>query len=443
MGDLPDTIDASRASVNRGDGRLFLMVFPGEGLASRVLEMADGVEVTLGRSRTATVTVDDDRVSRLHTKIAMKGVELIVEDLGSRNGTRVNGAKIDRPARIGLGATIVVGPALVVVRRAERVEVEPDDAPISYDPAMRQVHEMIDKVAPTAMTVLILGETGVGKELVAEALHARSERGAGPLVRLNCASLPETLLESELFGHEKGAFTGADRRKVGFFEAAEGGTLFLDEIGEMPVSLQPKLLRALEHRTVIRVGGTSEVPVDVRLIAATHRDLEAEIRAGKFREDLFFRISSFTLRVPPLRERPADILPLAAHFAAVFAAALEQPPPTLTAGARALLQGHAWPGNVRELRNAIERAVVMQSNAVIEPEHLPERVREAAPARPVVATDSLDVREQLADVERAAIVAALEATGNNQTRAAERLGLSRRALIYKLEKYGLKPAPKR
>ncbi|MCA9679437.1 MAG: sigma 54-interacting transcriptional regulator, partial [Myxococcales bacterium] len=288
-----------------------------------------------------------------------------------------------------------------------------------------------------------LGETGVGKELVAESLHRRSPRSAGPLIRLNCASLPETLLESELFGHEKGAFTGAERRKIGFLEAASGGTLFLDEIGEMPASLQAKLLRVLERRVVIRVGGTVEVPVDIRLIAATHRNLEEDVRTGRFREDLFFRISTFTIAVPPLRDRRDDILPLAEQFARSFAAELGQSStPVLTPAARALLVAHAWPGNVRELRNAIERAVVMQSGGVIEPEHLPDRVRSGAPAAALVPVgDAVGMREQIADVERAAIVAALDASGGNQTRAAAQLGLSRRALIYKLEKYGLKPPP--
>jgi transcriptional regulator with PAS, ATPase and Fis domain len=292
------------------------------------------------------------------------------------------------------------------------------------------------------MTVLILGETGVGKELVAEALHEQSARASGPLVRLNCASLPDTLLESELFGYERGAFTGADRRKIGYLETAHGGSLFLDEIGEMPLALQAKLLRVLEQRTIVRVGGTAEVPVDVRLIAATHRNLEEESRAGRFREDLYFRISTFTLAVPPLRDRRDDILPLAEHFARSFAAELRQPPPALGEEVRRVLLGYRWPGNVRELRNAIERAVVMSGGAGLSPDHLPERVRAAAPPRVLEpAGDGIDMREHIADIERAAIVEALEATGGNQTHAAERLGVSRRALIHKLEKYGLKPPP--
>ena len=322
--------------------------------------------------------------------------------------------------------------------------------PLTYgDPAMAAVVTAMEKVARTSASVLLLGETGSGKEVAARTIHAMSERRGGPFMAVNCAALSETLLESELFGHEKGAFTGADRRKVGFVEAAAGGTLFLDEIGEMPPSLQPKLLRVLEQRVVTRVGGTTEVPVDIRLIAATHRNLEDEVRAGRFREDLYFRISTFTLAVPPLRDRRADIVPLCEHFIRGFAGEHAPVIPTLTHAARELVLAYPWPGNVRELRNAIERAMVMQSGGVIDVEHLPERVRAgaAAPvggrAQVVPVGDAFGVRDQLADVERAAIVAALDASGGNQTHAAARLGLSRRALIYKLEKYGLKPPPGR
>jgi transcriptional regulator with GAF, ATPase, and Fis domain len=290
------------------------------------------------------------------------------------------------------------------------------------------------------MTVLSLGEPGVGKELVTEAIHCRSSRRDRPLIKLNCAALPETLLESELFGYERGAFTGADRRKIGFFEAADGGTLFLDEIGEIPLPLQAKLLRVLERKVVTRVGGTTEVPTDARVIAATHRDLDAEVRAGRFRQDLMYRIGGFTIAVPPLRDRPDEILPLAEHFARVAAAEQGRPAPTLGPDAREALTGYAWPGNVRELRNAIERALVLCGDE-IRTTDLPERLGdEAQRVRPISATS--DVRGQLAEVERAAIVAALDAEGQNQTRAARRLGLSRRALIYKMEKYGLKAPPK-
>nr|MBA2539651.1 sigma-54-dependent Fis family transcriptional regulator [Deltaproteobacteria bacterium] len=325
---------------------------------------------------------------------------------------------------------------------AEAAPMTPPGGAIVVDPAMRRVYALVEKIASSAMTVLILGETGVGKELVAEAIHRGSTRPAGPLIKLNCAALPETLLESELFGHEKGSFTGADRRKIGFFEAADGGTLFLDEIGEMPLALQAKLLRVLERKVITRVGGTTEVATDVRVVAATHRDLEAEVREGRFRQDLMFRIGGFAIAVPPLRDRPAEILPLAMHFAKIAAAEQRRAAPALTADATDALLGYAWPGNVRELENAIERALVLCEDTITAAD-LPDRLRDAQQrVRPVTVAPT-DIPGQLADLERSAIVAALAAEGDNQTRAARSLGISRRALIYKMEKYGLKPPPSR
>ncbi|MCU1281856.1 MAG: acetoacetate metabolism regulatory protein AtoC [bacterium] len=301
------------------------------------------------------------------------------------------------------------------------------------DEAMVRVFELVRKVAAAPTTVLILGETGVGKEVVAEQIHLQSGRAKGPFVRLNCGSLPETLLESELFGHEKGAFTGAEQRKIGYLEAADGGTLFLDEIGELAATMQAKLLRVIENRRVMRVGGREEIAVDVRIIAATNRELAAEVKAGRFREDLYFRISPFVIDVPPLRERPAEVGLLAELFARQFALRLGVSPPVIHADAAAALRRHRWPGNVRELRNAIERAIVLADGGDIGLEDLPEQVRraDAAPATGAI-------RDQLADLEQRRIEEALAAEGGNQTRAAKRLGLSRRALIYKLEKYGLK-----
>ncbi|RMH43887.1 MAG: FHA domain-containing protein [Deltaproteobacteria bacterium] len=559
------------------------------GARTRLVDLPDGAQVTFGRSRSATIHIDSDRVSRQHARIDRRGRDITIEDLGSRNGTRVNGKLIDGPTRLASGDEIAVGPvtavvsitthmarttpvgsttsleerliaecdrgmryqrtlALVMVRldgdepraegaleriarhlrpmdtlaeygpdefaillpeldsaaaedaarrvardargdgditgrvglavfpthgttpgellsrasaalRAARADdrgevASPPDEPartdadvIVADPQMERVYQIVNKVADTPMTVLITGETGVGKEVVAEALHRHSRRRDKPFVRLNCASIPETLLESELFGHEKGAFTGADRRKLGYFEAADGGTLFLDEIGEISPGLQSKLLRVLEEHRFTRVGGTSEIGVDVRVVCATNRDLEAEVQRGAFREDLFFRISAFTIVVPPLRDRRGEIVPLAEHFLRQAARELGVPTPMLSPDAADVLRSYHWPGNVRQLRNAMERAIVLNTSGVIEVHHLPDRIREQGLASPLArsstagAHEVVDVRERIADVERAAIVAALEATGGNQTRAARKLGLSRRALIYKLEKYGLKPKP--
>jgi DNA-binding NtrC family response regulator/pSer/pThr/pTyr-binding forkhead associated (FHA) protein len=567
MGTEPQTLAGATEISGPPAPRAFLVITIDDG-GSRVIDLPEGVDVTFGRSRGATITLDSDKVSRMHARVRHINDAIEVEDLGSRNGTRVNGEKIEGPRRLVTGDEVSVGPILAVVgvtsglRRTSAIasaatgearlaaEVDrsvryhrpvtvamlriasdaildqieralrpmdliaedagddylvilpelgrdagaaavqrlldfaraanapastatalcPDDGttvetlisvlraglrtgrvprapapkgiPIVLDPAMQRVYTLVQRIADTSMTVLILGETGVGKELVCEAIHQQSSRRDRPLIKLNCAALPESLLESELFGYERGAFTGADKRKVGFFEAADGGTLFLDEIGDMPLALQAKLLRVLERKVITRVGGTAEVATDARLIAATHRNLDTDVRIGRFRQDLLFRIGGFTVAVPPLRDRPTEILPLAEHFVRTAAAEQARVPPALSADAREALAGYAWPGNVRELRNAVERALILATD-IITAADLPERIHDAShrvrPAQP----SGADVRGQLAEVERAAIVAALEADSGNQTRAARRLGLSRRALIYKMEKYGLKPPPNR
>jgi transcriptional regulator of acetoin/glycerol metabolism len=331
------------------------------------LSLADGEEIVFGRSRSAGahVAVDDPSVSRTQAIVRRKGAHVTLEDLGSRNGTRVAGSTLRGGSRrLSAGEAFDVGPLHVVVattwRPAERRK--DDDEPrgvVCAEPAMQKVFGLARRLAQTSTTVLVLGETGAGKEVVAEQLHIHSPRAARPYVRLHCAALPETLLESELFGHEKGAFTGALTRKVGYVEAANGGTLLIDEVGELPPATQVKLLRVLETRSVTRVGGTVEIPVDIRVVCATNRDLLAEIAAGRFREDLYYRISAFTLRVPPLRERPSEIALLAEHFLREVAARLGVPAPLLDAAAEDALLRHAWPGNVRELRNAVEHAMVL------------------------------------------------------------------------------------
>jgi DNA-binding NtrC family response regulator/pSer/pThr/pTyr-binding forkhead associated (FHA) protein len=563
----PLTIDAGATSLGASDQPRAFIVVHHDG-TSRLVELPSDIEVTFGRSRGATIMVDHDKVSRVHARLRRIGPVLEIEDLESRNGTRVNGERTEGVTRLRAGDEISIGPATAVVgystalhrttpvadadtgeaRLAAEVDrsvryhrpvtvallrtpsdplvdaiaralrpmdliaedvgddylvilpelsrsegrdtierlvglarltggtiasasaVCPDDGttvevlidrlrtmlrggkprhrtqpiaeagPVVSDPAMQRVYSLVERIADSAMTVLILGETGVGKELVTEAVHQRSSRRNQPLIKLNCAALPETLLESELFGYERGAFTGADKRKIGFFEAADGATLFLDEIGDMPLSLQAKLLRVLERKVITRVGGTAEIAADARVIAATHRDLEADVRAGRFRQDLLFRIAGFTLAVPPLRDRPTEIIPLAEHFVRLAADEQSRPAPALSEDAREALAAYAWPGNVRELKNAVERALVLCSEEITCAD-LPDKLHDAGSrVRPVARTS--DVRGQLAEVERSAIVAALEADANNQTRAARRLGLSRRALIYKMEKYGLKEPPK-
>jgi DNA-binding NtrC family response regulator len=290
--------------------------------------------------------------------------------------------------------------------------------------AMRRVIETVGVIAPSAAPVLILGPSGVGKEVIARLIHQWSPRAQGPLVAANCAGLPESLVESELFGHTKGAFTGAGQPRQGFFRAAHGGTLFLDEIGDLPVHLQPKLLRALESGQITPVGSDVPLEVDTRLVAATNRDLAEAVREGRFREDLFYRINVVELAVPPLAERYDDILPLTRHFAAEFSGG----PVRLSPQAVNCLLAHAWPGNVRELRNAIQRACLLCRGDVILPEHLPPKIAETASGTAAPAPTA----GRLSQVERATILATLAECGENRTHTAKKLGISRRALIYKL-----------
>jgi DNA-binding NtrC family response regulator len=290
--------------------------------------------------------------------------------------------------------------------------------------SMLDLFGLIRKAGPSQRAVLISGESGTGKELVARALHATSGRSS--FVPLNCSAFPENLLESELFGHEKGAFTGAERVRVGLFEAAHGGTLFFDEVGDLPPALQPKLLRALESGEVRRVGATASRAVDVRVIAATNKDLDTEVGAGRFREDLFWRLNVVNLHVPPLRDRVADIPPLAALFAG------DRP---VTPEAMAMLTAYPWPGNVRELRNALDRALALSTSPSVRPEDLPPRIQRTGQAAVIVA-DAKRRQVSLRDLEREYILEILRQVGGNKTRAAEILGLDRKTLYRKLDEYG-------
>ncbi len=416
---------------------------------TEVLNVGAGEIVTIGRAEDSTIPVDHESVSRKHAQLRLNDGEFLVEDLGSRNGTRLNGEKIVSATKAASGGDVIrVGPVdIVVVSVALRTPEQPSaeaeaksegvDGVIVADPVMVGVFQRVRRLATMPTTVLIAGETGVGKEVVASLIHRWSARSSAPFVRINCASLPEHLLEAELFGHEKGAFTGADRRKIGFFEAANGGTLLLDEIGELGLLTQAKLLRALENRVIIRVGSTAEIPIDVRLICATHRNLQEEVAAKRFREDLYYRVNAFTLEIPPLRERPVEVELLANLFAKDLAARASVPTPRVSSEALASLTGYAWPGNVRELRNAIDHAVVLADRGVILPVHLPEAVRKAPP-RPAVADAPATMRSKVEEIERDTLQQSLAAHGGNQTKTAEALGISRRTLIYKMKRLGIR-----
>jgi DNA-binding NtrC family response regulator len=299
---------------------------------------------------------------------------------------------------------------------------------VARSPLMQAVFHDASLIAPSESRVLITGESGVGKEVLADVIHAWSSRAAGPLVKVNCAAIPETLLESELFGHEKGSFTGAVAQRIGRFEQANGGTIFLDEIADMSPHLQAKLLRVTQDGRFTRVGSNKELQTNARILAATNRNLEEEVKAGRFREDLFYRLNVVELNIPPLRERPEDILPLAGAFMAEFTQGKARFSTAVSEG----LQRYNWPGNVRELRNAMERAALLSLGELILPEHLPSRVRSvSATPQPAEPADA----ERLGEIERQAIFQALRKHDFNRTETAKALGISRRALIYKLQRF--------
>jgi DNA-binding NtrC family response regulator len=308
------------------------------------------------------------------------------------------------------------------------------DNVIGSSPPMQQVLKVVAQVATSRATVLLSGESGTGKELIAAAIHHRSSRSAGPFVKLHCAALAESLLESELFGHEKGAFTGAERRREGRFEQANGGTLFLDEIGDIAPSVQVKLLRVLQEHEFERVGGNQTIHADTRVIAATNRDLKTMVAEGRFREDLYYRLNVINVSLPTLRERRSDIPMLALHFLQHFAKENGKAVERISEGALARLVAYGWPGNVRELENVIERAVVLADSSSIEPSHLPpEVVPSPSTGAPRIPGSSM------ADIERYAILTTLEAQGGSTSKAADVLGISVRKIQYKLQEYGAAP----
>ena len=446
-----------------------------------IVPLPEKAQLIIGRSAECDVSIPDATVSRRHLRVHV-GTELAIEDLGSANGTAYD-AKPLRPferTAIDLGRPLDIGSATLFIHaargvlpasgpgpssaappssRAQRavstLPPPPSAGEVVRDEALRRIYVLLPAIAPSPLSVLVLGETGVGKEVYADAIHRTSDRANGPFLKLNCAALPESILEGELFGYERGSFSGAITARPGLFEAAHGGTVFLDEIGELTLPTQAKLLRVLESGEVLRIGSRAPMRVDVRFVAATNRDLGALVASGSFRADLFYRLEGVRIEIPPLRERTADIIPLVEFFIQRLAARMNLTPPVLSPGAEELLRGYSWPGNVRELRNVVERAVVMNPDvAVLEESHLvmyaaasrstlaPATSREAPPAQKTPrATD--DLRGALETVERQAIVDALERTGGNQSAAARLLGIGRHALIGRIEAYGLARPRKR
>jgi two-component system, NtrC family, response regulator AtoC len=321
--------------------------------------------------------------------------------------------------------------------RLEVVRSEPPGEFVGKSSAMRSVYDLIERVADSETTVFVTGESGTGKELVAKALHSVSRRREHPFVAINCAAMPEGVLESELFGHTKGAFTDAKNDRPGLFLQAEGGTLFLDEIGDLPLTLQPKLLRVLQERTVRPVGGRSWLPINVRLIAATNRDLESAIEDGRFREDLYYRVNVVHIDLPPLRSRAGDVLPLAQHFLRLFAARAEKNILGISAVAAEKLVAYTWPGNVRELQNCIERSVALARYDQIGLDDLPEKVRSYQSSHVLVAGDDPSELVRMEELERRYIVRVMEAVSGNKTAAARILGLDRKRLYRMLDRLGI------
>ncbi|HEU5077507.1 MAG TPA: sigma 54-interacting transcriptional regulator [Polyangiaceae bacterium] len=461
--------------------------------------------VRIGRGTQSDVRIDDSSVSRNHVLLHFDGdggIEL--EELGSSNGTQLFPSgnqqeeredtqqiklnwfvKAGNRIQVRIGDVMRIGSVPCVVQAAtgeapkpappvERASRPPshNESRILVDSEMKRVYDLAVRAAKSDIGVLILGETGVGKELLAETIHVNSRRVGGQFLRLNCVALSDSLLESELFGHEKGAFTGATHSRAGLLESTSGGTVFLDEIGEMPLKTQAKLLRVLEERRIMRVGSTRSRTVDVRFVAATNRNLQREIARGTFRGDLFYRISGIQLRVPPLRERKDELEPLARHFLETFCRRSGVPVPELSSAAIDAMKAYAWPGNVRELKNAMERAPFLSAGGPILPEHLPQTLGEedlfsenevtdvlTNPAELLANYSRRSVPDDIPSVtkhvppaanlpvlddqaERDRITEALDQCGGNQTRAAKLLGISRRTLINRLDSFGM-PRPRK
>jgi len=453
MGGEPSTELLHRDALEESRTRAQLRVTWTDGRGTHSIPMAD--RLLVGSSEEVAVSVDDRTVSRLHAELELRPSGVWVRDLGSKNGVFLDRLRVER-AEVPLGAPVTMGKTVFTVtvgEGTERIPLWPEErfGPlVGRSEVMREFFMRLARYAASDATVLVQGETGTGKELVARAIHEASDRSDGPFVVVDCGALPETLLESELFGHARGAFTGAVTSRVGAIEAAHGGTLFLDEIGELPLSLQPKLLRAIEARTVRRLGETEHHPIDVRFVAATHRDLQSMVSQGAFREDLFFRLSVLPAHVPPLRARPGDIPILLEHF-------LGKTPPDLSRAVADEMSSYPWMGNVRELRNFADRTSVLgvpaawaltRGTEVTRPSGAPEPAVGAAPKGsaltdgdlPRVRTDVpfKELREAWIDhLEREYVSALLKAHGHNVTAIAEAAGLDRSYVHRLLRKHDL------
>jgi DNA-binding NtrC family response regulator len=416
-----------------------------DGASLQVIPLPGVGTLTIGRSQKCDVAIDSGSVSRHHANLII-GPDVEIEDMGSSNGTHVDSVRLPegQRVRLGIGIPFLVGGVTLMLqtRAGSRRGTTPKTSQLAA------LEAAAARIAAGKIAVLVLGETGVGKERFAERLHEMSPRRSAPFVRINCAAISEPLLEAELFGNEAA-------NKPGLLELAESGTAFLNDVAELPQALQLKLLRVIEENAVRRIGSATPRPIDVRFVAATHKDLGAEVEAGRFRRDLYFRLAGTTFTIPPLRQRKDEVLSLAEQFVASAAGPLGRNF-TLADDARAWLAEHAWPGNIRELRNACERAVLLATGSVIERQHLtidetrrpPNRLRTTPTLTPppgsmTSADMPSQVRATVAELEKQRILEALDKCAGNQTRAAELLGISRRTLINRLDEYGIARPRKR
>jgi two-component system response regulator AtoC len=422
------TTKSTRRSLESPGGDLWLVVSTRSGITT--LQLPAREELVVGRAAGCDVVVDDDEVSRRHA--VLRGRRSI-RDLGSKNGTTVGGRRLAEGEEVPLavGSVVVLGAVTAVLLHAKPIRratsSSQDSSAVVRDPTMLRLYDLVEIIAASPLAVLLLGETGTGKEVFAEAVHRRSQRARAPMLRLNCAGLTGSLLEAELFGYERGAFTGAISAKAGLFEAAHGGTMFLDEVGELPLETQAKLLRVVDTGEVFRLGSLKPRRVDVRYVAATNRNIEQAVEQNLFRQDLFFRLNGFSLTLPPLRRRPSEILPLAEHFLASSAKRSQARAPAIGHDAARALVDHAFPGNVRELRQIMERAFALARGAgVVERQHLWLTGEAQAPRS-----------KRAFDLGREEIEDALRRTTGNQSQAAQLLGVARRTLINKIEAHGV------
>jgi DNA-binding NtrC family response regulator len=392
---------------------------------------------TVGKDPTCDLVIQDRFISSRHLKVTRREGLFHVLDTNSTNGTWLGAMRVFE-VEVGLPTALRVGETELVLEAVSPARKEVSfHGLIGNDASMRQLTDLIERVAPSSAAVAILGESGTGKELVARALHTCSQRAERPFIPVNCAAISKELIESELFGHEKGSFTGATGTRKGAFEEADGGTLFLDEIGELPLDLQAKLLRALENGEIKRVGASRPVHVDVRVVAATNRDLLAASRDGRFREDLYYRLCVVPLHLPPLRSRRGDILPIAEHFLRLYSPRGQTV--RLTSAAVDRLQHHAWPGNIRELRNVVHRALLLRKGTAIESSDLSfdqETNRETGITVPELPA-GMTLEQMLERLERQIIETALRRYNNNRERVARELGVARSTLFKRLKQWGL------